>query len=247
MAAPGSPLRLSSGPEPFGFRVERHSSVTDQAYELLKWKILSGEYPGGYRLNPAAIGAELGMSRTPVREALQRLDLQGLVTLGRNRGAVVTRLTADEVRELFKIRTSLEMLAASEAARNIQEDARDEFELMLRRLERADTQVNEWFPRHEAFHDRIYQFAGMPRLSAEIKRFREAVEPYLRLYIEVYQHTEMPGVEHRNLLQEIASGDPLRAAEAVRQHVDHAADGVLNFLSGDRQYASPSTSKDSTR
>jgi DNA-binding GntR family transcriptional regulator len=182
------------------------------------------------KLNPAAIGAELGVSRTPVREALQRLDLEGLVTVSHHRGAVVTRLTLDEVRELFRIRAALEGLAAAEAARSIDQDALDECELLARRLERAQGDIREWFIRHEAFHDRLYEFAGMPRLSAEIRRFREAVQPYLRLYIDVYSQLEMPGVEHRRLLAAFAKGSADRAGEAIRQHVEHAAEGVLEFL-----------------
>ena len=208
----------------------RHASAPGEVYEILKSRILSGEFPGGMRLNPAAIGAELGVSRTPVREALQRLDVEGLVSIGLNRGAEVTRLTLDEVREVFKIRGALETLAAAEASRNLHDDALDEFEFLVRRMERAQGDVREWISRHDAFHDRIYQFARMPRLSAEIERFRDAVQPYLRLYIDVYGQLEMPGVEHRALLEHIASGDPDRAADAVGRHIEQAAAGILQFL-----------------
>lgn len=208
----------------------RRASAPHEVYDLLKRKILAGEYSGGMKLNPAAIGAELGVSRTPVREALQRLDLEGLVTLSHHRGAVVTRLTLDEVRELFRIRAALEGLAATEAARHLDQDGLEECELLARRLERAQGDIREWFLRHEAFHDRLYEFAGMPRLSAEIRRFREAVQPYLRLYIDVYGQLEMPGVEHRRLLAAFAKSDADRAGQAIRKHVEHAAEGVLEFL-----------------
>lgn len=208
----------------------RHPTAQDAVYDHLKRRILAGELAGGVRLNPLEIGTELGVSRTPVREALHRLDIEGLVDITPNRGVVVTSLTVDDVRELFKIRTALEMLAAAEATRHLHEDALDEFELLLRRMERAQGDPKQWVTRHEAFHDRIYAFARMPRLVAEIRRLREAVHPYLRLYIDVYHHTEMPGYEHRGLLAEIARRDPDRAARAVRQHIEYAADGVLAFL-----------------
>lgn len=210
----------------------RPTLAPGEVYGILKSRILSGEFPGGMRLNPAALGAELGVSRTPVREALQRLDVEGLVNVGRNRGAEVTRLTLEEVREVFRIRGALETLAAAEAARNLHEDALDEFEFLVRRMERAQGDVREWIARHDALHDQVYQFARMPRLSAEIERFRDAVQPYLRLYIDVYGQLEMPGVEHRVLLEHIVSGDPDRAAQAVSRHIEHAADGILQFLAG---------------
>jgi DNA-binding GntR family transcriptional regulator len=232
--APGSLL----GALPFDAALPaRHATAQDEVYEHLKARILAGELAGGMRLNPAEIGAALGVSRTPVREAIHRLDVEGLLTISPNRGVVVTTLSVDEVRELFKIRTALEMLAAAEAAPRLHEDALDEFELLLRRLERVRSDPKEWIVRHEAFHDRIYQFAAMPRLSAEIRRTREAIHPYLRLYIHVYHQTEMPGTEHQTLLAAIASRDPQRAAAAVREHIEHASTGALAFLEA-RQNAS---------
>lgn len=209
----------------------RYSTALDEVYDHLKQRILSGEFAGGMRLNPVEIGALLGVSRTPVREALHRLDIEGLVTLTPNRGVVVTTLTVENVRELFKIRAALEGLAAQEAARNVGEDDLDEFELLIRRMDRSRGDPKEWIGRHQAFHDRLYQFAQMPRLAVEIRRMREAIHPYLRLYIDVYGHTEMPGYEHRTLLAEIASGNAERAARAMRQHIESAASGVLEFLS----------------
>jgi DNA-binding GntR family transcriptional regulator len=208
----------------------RYSTAQDQAYDYLKQRILSGEFPGGMRLNPTEVATLLGVSRTPVREALHRLDIEGLVTLTPNRGVVVTALTLELVRELFKIRGALEALAASEAARNIREDDLDEFELLIRRMDRSRGDPKAWIIRHDAFHDRLYEFAQMPRLTAEIRRLREAIHPHLRLYIDVYHHTEMPGYEHRTLLTEIASGDAERAGRAMRQHIECAASGVLEFV-----------------
>lgn len=209
---------------------ERSASAYDEVYDDLKRRILDGELVGGMRINPVEIGTRMGVSRTPVREALQRLDIEGLVTINPNRGVIVTSLTVDEVRELFMIRASLEMLAASEAARRLHDDALDEFELLMRRMDRVKDDPKEWVVRHEAFHDRVYEFAQMPRLSAEIRRIREAIHPYLRLYIDVYHQTEMPGREHQSVLGEIASRDPERAAQAMKHHIEYAATGVLDFL-----------------
>jgi|LakMenEpi03Aug12_release.lakeMendotaPanAssembly.Ray.scaffolds.fasta_scaffold22436_1 DNA-binding GntR family transcriptional regulator len=208
----------------------RYSTAQDQAYDYLKQRILSGEFPGGMRLNPTEVATLLGVSRTPVREALHRLDIEGLVTLTPNRGVVVTALTLELVRELFKIRGALEALAASEAARNIREDDLDEFELLIRRMDRSRGDPKAWIIRHDAFHDRLYEFAQMPRLTAEIRRLREAIHPHLRLYIDVYHHTEMPGYEHRTMLAEIGSGSAERASRAMLEHVESAALGVLEFL-----------------
>jgi len=208
----------------------RYSTAQDQAYDHLKQCILSGELAGGMRLNPLEIAVLLGVSRTPVREALHRLDIEGLVTLTPNRGVVVTALSVELVRELFKIRGALEVLAASEAARNIRADDVVEFELLLRRMDQSRGDSKAWTIQHDAFHDRLCEFAQMPRLIAEIRRIREAIHPHLRLYIDVYRQTEMPGHEHPAMLAEISSGDPTRASLAMSAHVENAALGVLEFL-----------------
>jgi DNA-binding GntR family transcriptional regulator len=208
----------------------RFVTAQEEAYEHLKAQILSGEFPGGMRLNPEEIGAALGLSRTPIREALRRLDVEGLVTLQPNRGAVVTVLTLDEVRERFKIRTALEMLATAEAAGRISEDDLDDLRILMRRMDRAQADPRDWIARHEHFHDRLYEIASMPRLSAEIRRMRETVHPYLRIYIDVYHTAEMPGFEHQDLLAAVASRDPARAAEAMREHIECATAGVCEFL-----------------
>lgn len=208
----------------------RFATAQEEAYDHLKARILSGEFAGGVRLNPEEIGSALGLSRTPIREALRRLDVEGLVTLHPNRGAVVTVLTVDEVRERFKIRTALEMLATAEATERISEDDLDDLRILMRRMDRAQTDPRDWIARHEHFHDRLYEIAAMPRLSAEIRRMRETVHPYLRIYIDVYHTAEMPGFEHQDLLAAVASRDPARAAEAMREHIDCAAAGICEFL-----------------
>jgi DNA-binding GntR family transcriptional regulator len=208
----------------------RFVTAQEEAYGHLKARILAGEFAGGMRLNPEEIGTALGLSRTPIREALRRLDAEGLVTLQPNRGAVVTVLSVEEVRERFKIRTALEMLATAEATQRVSEDDLDDLRILMRRMDRAQANPREWIARHEQFHDRLYALAAMPHLAAEIRRMRETVHPYLRIYIDVYHTAEMPGFEHQDLLAAVASRDPVRASEAMREHIDCAAAGVCEFL-----------------
>lgn len=219
---------------------ERTISAQQHAYRYIRERILSGSLPGGALVNASTIAKEIGVSRIPVREALRELDAEGLIQIRLNRSAVVTQLTPSEVRELFEMRAVLEALATRIALEHLDDDHRDELEMRRRQMDRARDDVKLWTVRHQAFHDFLCGQSQRPRLVAEITHLREAVQPYLLLYIGVYGTTEMPGFEHETLLSAIDSGNPGLVEIAVRNHIMSAAEGVITFLE-QRMRNSPET------
>ena len=201
-----------------------------QVYWHLRNQILQGELVGGDRINPAVIGDQLGTSRMPVREALRQLDAEGLVTIRPNRGAIVTTLTAAEVCELFEIRAALEALAARCALSHLTEENLFDLDLIRQRMDRARGQAKLWVERHNEFHDFIVNLSQRPRLNADIKRIRNAIQPHLLLYIDVYKSTEIPGYEHTIVLDAIRSKNAQLLELCIRDHVMSAANGVMTFL-----------------
>jgi DNA-binding GntR family transcriptional regulator len=201
-----------------------------QVYWHLRNKILQGELVGGDRINPAVVGDQLGTSRMPVREALRQLDAEGLVTIRPNRGAIVTTLTAAEVCELFEIRAALEALAARCALPYLTDENLFELDSIRQRMDRARGQAKLWVERHNEFHDFIVDLSQRPRLNADIKRIRNAIQPHLLLYIDVYKSTEIPGYEHTIVLDAIRSKNAQLLELCIRDHVMSAANGVMTFL-----------------
>lgn len=201
-----------------------------QVYWHLRNQILQGELVGGDRINPAVIGDQLGTSRMPVREALRQLDAEGLVTIRPNRGAIVTTLTAAEVCELFEIRAALEALAARCALSHLTDENLFDLDLIRQRMDRARGQAKLWVERHNEFHDFIVNLSQRPRLNADIKRIRNAIQPHLLLYIDVYKSTEIPGYEHTIVLDAIRSKNAQLLELCIRDHVMSAANGVMAFL-----------------
>jgi len=201
-----------------------------QVYWHLRNQILQGELVGGDRINPAVIGDQLGTSRMPVREALRQLDAEGLVTIRPNRGAIVTTLTAAEVCELFEIRAALEALAARCALSHLTEENLFDLDSIRQRMDRARGQAKLWVERHNEFHDFIVNLSQRPRLNADIKRIRNAIQPHLLLYIDVYKSTEIPGYEHTIVLDAIRSKNAQLLELCIRDHVMSAANGVMTFL-----------------
>jgi DNA-binding GntR family transcriptional regulator len=205
-------------------------TAQQEAYRYVKDRIISGEYLGDARLNPAEIAELLGISRMPVREALRQLDAEGLVIMRPNRAALVRRLTAAEVEDLFDIRTSLEVLAVRSAVKALNDESHAELVAMMERMDRARSNPVEWLRRHDDFHDAITSIGDRKRLRQELVRVRLAIRPYLLMYMKVFDTVEMPGLEHSSLVEAFASRDVARAEKAMRVHVANPGSGLIKFL-----------------
>lgn len=205
-------------------------TAQNAAYELIKEGILSGRLAAGSQINPVEIGAQLGISRMPVREALLQLEAEGLITFGINRRPVVTILTPKDILELFEIRIALESLACERAATRMNDEDFIELELQLGRMDRAMPDARKWIELHDQFHDMIYDRAEMPRLSDGIRQIRQSVRPYLLMYIDGYKSFEMPGAEHLGLLNMLRKRNPDQARTAVTEHIRNTAASVVYFL-----------------
>jgi DNA-binding GntR family transcriptional regulator len=191
---------------------------------------VSGVLSGGTRLIPEVIAAELGISRMPVREAIRQLDAEGYVTIRPNRGAVVTSRTEREITELFEIRAALEGAALRLGAANTSAQALADLEIELKRLRSVSTDHASWHERHDDFHDRLCRTSGRPQLEAECRRYRLAVQPYLRLYLKSGRNLEQPGFEHEHLIDALRSGDGDLAERMARSHIMANAEAIAQCL-----------------
>lgn len=200
------------------------------AYAYLKEQILSGTLAASMQIRPEQVAKAVGVSRMPVREALLKLHLEGLVTFGANRRPFVTARSPNQIIELFEIRVALECLAVARAVPHLTETDFANLEAQLKRMDRASSDRPLWVQLHAQFHEMIYKAAGMPHLLAEIARAQEAIQPFLMMYIDLYHMPEMPGVEHTSLLQLLRKRDPNLAATALADHIRSAASGVIYFI-----------------
>jgi DNA-binding GntR family transcriptional regulator len=205
-------------------------TAEEYAYRSLRGLILAGKLQGGERLNQDELAKRLNVSRTPIRQAVLRLENEGLVVNRPNRGATVTTLGPEAMLELFEIRSVLEGLAFSLAVPNIDAKAIDEIQRRVDTLERAHTNITRWVQLHDDFHGLLFQHARRPRLTTEVHRLRQSVAPYLRLYLSTKKIAEMPGNEHRSLIDAIKTGDPAAAERMMREHVMYAGHEVVEFI-----------------
>jgi len=217
------PLEHSSGrPElPSGYRVE-------EAYRHLKTRIMSADLPPGASLNELEIAATLGTSRTPVREAIRKLEQEGLVMRYPNRGAIVTKLSMTDVLEIWQLREILEPAACRLAAHRIDRDA-------LARIERdfVDLVEQETGPEaYEAFlradmglHGLIVDATGnatlrqvLEMLNARIVQARVVTSPTR------FRHAV---AEHLAIIAALQARDAQEAMEAMRRHLESARQNLV--------------------
>lgn len=194
------------------------------AYEYLKGEILAGRLPGGAPIRQEAIAAQLGMSRIPVRDAIAHLAASGLVTYESNRRVIVTVLKEADLVELFEMRAVLEGLAARRAIAKLTPADFEQLSWLATRMDKTDRQEEQWIPIHNEFHELLCRRAAQPRLSAEIQRLRQRVEPYVRVLISLDGAAELRSSRHNQLVNSIVRNrDPDHAEQVVRKHIEQAS------------------------
>lgn len=188
--------------------------------DALRNEILSGLLKGGEQLRQDALAARFGVSKIPVREALSRLEAEGLVAFSRNRGATVVDLSPPEVLELFDIRIALECRAIFLAVPDMTES---DFALMSEILERYDraSDPQEWSELNQAFHDALYAPCDRPRLLGLVHSNLKNISRFLRVLISSAVGKEQPIDEHRVLLEACRRGEAEAAATLLEKHILH--------------------------
>ncbi|WP_328463396.1 GntR family transcriptional regulator [Actinoplanes sp. NBC_00393] len=203
---------------------EPYSTKSDFAYSRLRELILSGEYEPGTVLNQAVLARTIGISTTPLREALRRLKSEGLVELDAHRDARVTPLTGEEARDLLEIRMSLDPLAAALAAeRRSTSDIREIRDAIegLRPLLHNPGFVD--LVAHRRFHTAIYTASHNEILTTTLDALWDKADRYRRLGLEVERSQEerdQKAAEHQELLDCVINRDADGAADVMRRHID---------------------------
>ena len=206
--------------------------LVDDATQALRDAILNGRLPSGTRLRQMDLAAQLRISRTPIREALGRLQQEGLVEILPAAGVRVALLDLDEAVELYDVREVLDGLAARLAARRADGATLRALEkslaTMARCLERQD--ANQWFPAHVTFHDTIFRGAGNARLQALSAVVRLSIRHFHPLLLRTVRRLEDAYREHRAIFEAIAAHDGSGAERRARAHIANAKGIVLKTL-----------------
>ncbi len=193
-------------------------SAPEMVRDGLRQAIFDGTFEAGEQLRQDELAARFGTSRIPVREALRQLEAEGLVTLVANKGAVVTRLSLDEVQELLDIRIGLECRALKLAIPNMAIEDFEHLDEILRSYDGATTPVT-WSDHNELFHFALYDPCRRPRLLSMIRSTWGHIGRFSRAQVSLAAGKERPMQEHRELVALCRTGQLDRAVGLLEEHI----------------------------
>ena len=209
--------------------------LAEQVYQELKHEIISGHYKPGEKITISSLADALGVSPTPVREAIRLLIAGGGLDLKPNHSVTVAALSVEEYTEVSRIRMELEGMAAAEAARRRSErqlrnfiETNDKLEA-ARKAGRFETVLQH----NRAFHFALVDMAGMPILRAVLESLWLRSGPLLNLLYEHQYRKPIANHPHDQLVKAIRDGDATRAAKAIRRDIELGTRVIVEHLRAD--------------
>jgi len=196
-------------------------SLRGRVYKKLREDILSGVYKENEELKENTIGQELGVSRTPVREALRQLELEGLVTLIPNKGAFVTGITSKDIHDIYTIRSYLEGLCAKWACEHITDAQIEDLEeiLYLSDFHARRSHFNQLVELDNKFHEMIYNACGSKILKHVLSDFHQYVERVRKITLSMPSRALKSNKEHADIVEAIKKRDGQLAEALAHEHI----------------------------
>jgi DNA-binding GntR family transcriptional regulator len=218
---------------PVVWKDEELSPIREKVYKYIKQAIVQGVYKSGDRIIERELADQLNVSRTPIREALFRLESQGFVKTLPRKGVVVSRLSPEEIIEIFTILSALESLAVKMAAKKAEQVHRNELKEIILEIEQALTKPNfeqsDW-KFHFEINEVIFRAAKSPRLTQML----DGLSDYIRAFVNVGY--ELPGrlrkamEEHRDLAQAVMGGEAELAENLTKIHIENSKKAYMEAL-----------------
>lgn len=201
-------------------------SLTEKVYQNLRSDILSGTFRDREELRETALAKTYGVSRTPVREAIRQLALEGLVDTIPNRGAYVHIIHGKDVKDVYAIRSLLEGLAARWAVENITDEQIEAMEEVLYMSEyyRKKELWEQVYVCDNKFHDLMYAASGSHLLEHMLRTFHEYVQQVRKSALQDEKRAKSSFEEHAAILEAIKSRKADEAADLAKQHIDNAVE-----------------------
>lgn len=206
--------------------------LRDVVFNTLREAILKGELKPGERLMELQLAAKLGVSRTPIREAIRMLEQEGLAVTVPRKGAEVARMTEKDMEDVLQVRGALDELAVRLATENITPEQLEQLEQARQRFEQSLTSgnVKEIAQADVDFHDAIYQATGNARLVNLLNNLREQLYRYRVEYLKDSRSYPRLLKEHQDIVDALRRKDKSSASEAMVDHVKNQAEAVKNMI-----------------
>lgn len=221
----------------FKVTMNEYLPLRDVVFNTLRQAILKGELEPGERLMEIQLAERLGVSRTPIREAIRKLELEGLVRMMPRRGAVVAEITLQDLEDVLEVRAVLEELAVQKACENITEDQLRDLKKAANDFRRSleDDNLLACVETDMAFHEIIYGAANNRRLQQMLQNIREQMYRYRLEYLKDKRMHRLLVEEHDTIRRALKKRDAVKAGSAMRTHIDNQKESMVRSLSGSVQ------------
>lgn len=205
-------------------------SLRGRVFNKLRDDILSGKFKEHEELREVAIGEDLGVSRTPVREAFRQLELEGLIQIIPNKGAYVTGITSKDVRDIYMMRSLLEGLCARWATENISEEKMEEMEenIYLSEFHAEKGHYDQLAELDNRFHEILYEACDSKMLEHTLRDFHQYVLQVRKKNLSSIQRGRASNHEHKLIMEAIREKNADQAEQLANTHMINAYQNMIN-------------------
>lgn len=206
--------------------------LRDVVFNTLREAILKGDFAPGERLMEKQLAERLGVSRTPIREAIRKLELEGLVVMVPRKGAEVASITGKDISDVLEVRATLEALAVRLACKKMSEHDLEELITVNDEFKKAakELDVKTVIAKDVEFHDIIFHSSDNERLIGIINNLREQIYRYRVEYIYKKKSYADLVEEHDNIVEAIVGRNPKKAADTASQHIENQERSILEYV-----------------
>lgn len=212
--------------------LSQNKPLNEIVFEGLRIAIIKGIIPVGERINESVYAEKMNISRTPVREALRRIQEEGLVEYVPHYGVVVKKITIEDAVEIYQIRKALDILATQNAMKIMTEEQFDEMKALLEKTDEADAggDYKEVIELSGQFNDMIYEFCRMPRLDVIVKKLRQYLMRFRDISLTENDRRRKALDEHWLLYQNMRKKNYEQVAMITSEHLDYSEKFILKEM-----------------
>ncbi len=216
----------------FDLKLDNYKPLRDIVFESIRAAIISGDLKPGERLMEVQLAEKLGVSRTPVREAIRKLELEGLVVMVVRKGAYVGGLSIKDITDVLELRAALEGLAAGLAADRITEVEIAQLQTIAIDFDKAliADNMEEMIVKDVEFHDTIFKATRNERLVQLTNNLREQVQRFREMYIYNYNKSKELSTEHYEISDAIAKRDVDQAEKLAKKHIENTQSYIMKMV-----------------
>ncbi len=212
--------------------LDNYKPLREIVFETLREAIINATLKPGERLMEIQLAEEMGVSRTPVREAIRKLELEGFVVMVPRKGAYVADISTKDIADVFEIRAALEGLAAGLAAERITEEELDQLERILVKIGECvnNNDLEKLIEVDGEFHDTLFKATRNERLVQIVSNLREQIQRFRTASLSIPGRMKYALEEHKKIVEAVSERNVELAQALAREHIENAENSMFELL-----------------